>query len=231
MVPDYQQTINRLEEIINNGKAALKSETTRTDPDDRKSTITELNYLKFLPFRVASLNFIERTLGKDSPYLEHFRQHCQSNHRVHVERGVALLEEVNAELRSQWLWSVRGIVASEFYADFLTMADDLLAEGRKDPAAVIGGGVLEEHLRRLCGKHSISTTQVQPDGKIKQRKADALNADLAAANVYDKMMQKIVLSALGIRNEAAHGHFEKYDAQLVATFLAQVTDFIRRVPA
>ena len=38
---------------------------------------------------------------------------------------------------------------AELFADFLEMADYLLSEGYKDPAAVLGGSMLEEHLRQL----------------------------------------------------------------------------------
>ena len=55
------------------------------------------------------------------------------------------------------------------------MAEYLLGEGYKDPAAVLIGGVLEQYLRKQCEKSGI---EVNSDSG-KPRKADTLNSDLA----------------------------------------------------
>jgi len=68
------------------------------------------------------------------------------------------------------------------------MADHLLDSGYKDPAAVICGSVLEEHLRQLCIKNNIPI-EVKKNGKMKPINADQLNADLAKQNIYSKLDQ------------------------------------------
>ena len=82
-----------------------------------------------------------------------------------------------SELNSSWLWTTHGIATAEVYADFLEMADGLLDAGYKDAAAVMIGGVLEEHLRRLCTRSGIATTY-EKDGKTNAKKADAMNSEL-----------------------------------------------------
>ena len=73
------------------------------------------------------------------------------------------------------------------------MAEYLLKEGYKDPAAVLVGGVLEEHLRKLCLKNNI--TAIDPkDGK--PRKSSVLNDDIAKAKIYDRLEQKSVTAWL-----------------------------------
>ncbi len=106
------------------------------------------------------------------------------------------------------------------------MADYLLTEGYKDPAAVLAGGVLEEQLRKLCQANHISITK----GTI-HKKADGLNTDLAGANVYSKLDQKNVTAWLGLRNNAAHGKYEQYSKEQVALMVQGVRDFISRNPA
>ena len=62
----------------------------------------------------------------------------------------------------------------------------------------------------------------------KSKKADTLNADLAKAGVYNKLEQKNVTAWLGLRNDAAHGHFQNYDASQVALLIQSVRDFLGR---
>ena len=108
------------------------------------------------------------------------------------------------------------------------MAQHLLAEGYKDAAAVMIGGVLEEHLRQLCLTHgvAISTSKAGVDVP---RKADALNADLAKANVYGKLDQKNVTAWLDLRNDAAHGHYTRYTADQVEIMHRGFLEFAARV--
>lgn len=91
---------------------------------------------------------------------------------------------------------------------------------------MIAGSVLEEHLRKLAERHGVS---VAVAGRPK--KADTLNADLAKAAVYNKIEQKNVTAWLGHRNDAAHGHYESYDAAQVALLLQSVREFLARHPA
>jgi len=109
---------------------------------------------------------------------------------------------------------------------FLEMADHLLAQGYKDPAAVMTGSVLEEHLRKLCDKSGISTvTGANP------KKADLLNAELAGAAVYSKLDQKSITAWLDLRNKAAHGKYGEYTREQVQSLQDGVRHFMVRYPA
>jgi hypothetical protein len=87
--------------------------------------------------------------------------------------------------------------------------------------------VLEEHLRKLCGKHNVDI--VKTDGSPK--KADSLNSDLAAAGGYSKLEQKNVTGWLDLRNKGAHGKYSEYEKEHVALMLQGVRDFAARYPA
>ena len=82
----------------------------------------------------------------------------------------------------------------------LEAAGYLLGETYKDPAAVMAGGVLEQHLRELCRKHGVDTTSRLEKPKM----IDTMNTDLAKASAYGKIEQKQVTAWAGIRNAAAH---------------------------
>jgi hypothetical protein len=137
------------------------------------------------------------------------------------------LQALRSDYESGYLQSVVELVHADVFADFLDMADYLLQQGYKDPAAVIAGSVLEEHLRKLCDKYGIPT--VKADGKPKT--ADALNSELASANVYSKLEQKSVTAWLDLRNKAAHGKYTEYDQDQVASLIRGVREFAIRNPA
>ncbi len=103
------------------------------------------------------------------------------------------------------------------------MASYLLDEGYKDPAAVLIGGVLEEHLRKLCIKYGISIEE-----NYKPKKADKINSDLSKEKVYSKLDQKSITAWLDLRNKAAHGKYDEYSKKQVLLMLEGVRKFISR---
>src|SRR5206468_3819609 len=98
--------------------------------------------------------------------------------------------------------------------------------GYKDPAAVLIGAVLEEHLRKLCIANHIPLLDSN-----RPRKAEALNADLAGKAVYTKLDQKSVTAWQDLRNKAAHGQFSAYTDAQVDLMHRSVRDFVSRLPA
>jgi hypothetical protein len=106
------------------------------------------------------------------------------------------------------------------------MAEYLLNEGYKDPAAVLTGGVLEEHLRKLADKYGVPTVV-----NARAVKADQLNADLVRGNAYSVLYQKSITAWLDLRNKAAHGKYTEYTKEQVALMLAGVRDFAAKFPA
>jgi len=127
---------------------------------------------------------------------------------------------------SGYLDTIAELVRAEVFADFIEMAEYLLSAGYKDPAAVLIGGVLEEHLRQLSIKSGVP---IEVAGKPKR--AEQLNTDLAGQSAYSKLDQKSVTSWLGLRNNAAHGKYAEYTIDQVALFLQSVRDFMVRNPA
>ena len=119
------------------------------------------------------------------------------------------------------------LVHCDMFADLLEAAEYLMEKFSKDPAAVMVGGVLEQHLRELCRKHGIDTTSANRKAKM----IDAMNTDLAKQAVYNTIEQKLVTGWAGLRNAAAHGNFGEYDTQQVKQMIAGIREFIIRHPA
>jgi hypothetical protein len=137
---------------------------------------------------------------------------------------IGSLKALRRDYEDGYLETVHALVRADVFRDFLEMAEYLLEQGYKDPAAVLIGGVLEDHLRWLCAPRAI---EVVVNGRPK--KADAINSELARAGAYNNLDQKAVTAWLDLRNKAAHGKFDEYSGDQVGTLLAGVRDFIRRV--
>ena len=140
---------------------------------------------------------------------------------------VGVVRALRDDYAADRLKTYRELLNSELFSDFLAMAEYLLNdENLKQPSAVLAGGVLEEHIRKLCGKYNVPTAE---NGIPK--KAERMNQDLAKASVYGMNDQKQVTAWLGIRNSAAHMKHSEYDAKQVQQLISGVRDFIPRFPA
>lgn len=139
---------------------------------------------------------------------------------------VGIAEALKTAYESGYLYRIEELIHSDLFADFLAMGEYLLEEGYKDPAAVIIGGVLEEHLKKLCLRNSIDITI-----NDRFKKADMMNADLAKSKVYNLLDQKNITAWLDLRNKAAHGKYTEYTDEQVQLALLGIRDFIARFPA
>jgi hypothetical protein len=143
-----------------------------------------------------------------------------------VGQLLGILRAMRADYAAGYLSSVAELIHADLFADFLEMSDYLLSQGYKDPAAVVTGAVLEEHLRKLCDKVGLSTVN-----GAAPKKADLLNAELAGASVYSKLDQKSVTAWLDLRNKAAHGKYSEYTKEQVQALQDGVRHFMVRYPA
>ena len=143
-----------------------------------------------------------------------------------VGQLLGILLAMRADYAAGYLSTVAELIHADLFADFLEMSDHLLSQGYKDPAAVMTGSVLEEHLRKLADKVGIATVN-----GTTPKKADLLNAELAGASVYSKLDQKSVTAWLDLRNKAAHGKYSEYTKEQVQALQDGVRHFMTRYPA
>jgi hypothetical protein len=183
---------------------------------------------QFQKFRSSCLSFLLNILGEYSPYYTEFNKNVNHETPYDVQRGKGIITAVQEEMKGGWFHTTKGLISAEIFADFMEMANYLMSENYKDPAAVIAGSVLEEHLRQLCYTHKI---EVEHDlkGKKVPKKADGLNSDLAKANIYNKLDQKQVTAWLDLRNNAAHGKYSEYSKDQVDLMIQGIINFIIRV--
>ena len=176
------------------------------------------------------MSFIDRVYGRGHPHFLEFDKVVDGNSPTDLGAGVAILEAIRDEISGGWLFDLRSLITAEVFSDFLEMAQHLLNTGYKDPAAVMAGSVLEEHLRQLCIIHDVPI-DFETDENAVPKKADRLNSDLAKADIYSKIDQKAVTNWFGIRNSAAHRKYEEYSKEQIVNMLKGITEFMSRVPA
>ena len=183
-------------------------------------------YVELQSWFTRARSCIENFAPKNSTYafeIDFLNGHGSNSYA----RATANLQALRDDYANGYFRTLAELIHADVFSDFLDMADYLIEQKYKDPAAVIAGSVLEEHLRKLCDKNGIDVKK--PDGSPK--KADTLNAELAGASTYSKLDQKNVTAWLDLRNKAAHGKYSEYTKDQVALLIQSVRDFITRNPA
>lgn len=184
---------------------------------------------KFRQLRAASLSFLKKTFGSDHPYYIDFNEKIFTSRIGLTSEALGILLAAKDEIDGGWLYSVKGLISAEIFSDFMEMAEHLISQNYKDPAAVLIGGVLEEHLRQLCLNNNIDTEFLKDDGSLIPKKASSMNVDLYKAEIYTKLDQKSINSWLDLRNNAAHGKYDEYNIEQVKTMYYGISEFLVRV--
>jgi len=171
---------------------------------------------------------IERLVPHNSSYLKNAQLAQVSSHfPPAVNPLIGVLNALRFEYANDYLRTVQELIHADMFGDFLAMSEHLLEEGYKDPAAVLVGSVLEEHLRKLAIKNGIGI--LKPDGLPK--KADSINSEMASASAYSMLDQKSVTAWLDLRNKAAHGKYAEYAKEQVSLMIQGIQNFLARLPA
>jgi hypothetical protein len=215
-----EKLIRRVDELIKMG-----SEVLATEAQGVGRVVVDL--ISFYKFRSATISFILKLFGCKHPYFLDFSGKVKDASPLSTKRGVGMLHAVRDEIEQGWLTSTKGLISADIFGDFLEMAEHLIQEGYKDPAAVLIGSALEQHLKNLCVANDIESS-IEREEKVIPKKADVINADLVKSNVYSKLDQKSVTFWLGIRNNAAHGNFDAYNKEQVEFMLSAVSEFMGR---
>ena len=218
--------IKQIEEILKNYEDYRNDEKAIINSGKRDESIN------FLITRIKAI--VKRITGNDSEYYkrieEIFVKYDKLNDIIKLKPLKGVLDGLYQDLKAGYLKSFSELIHADIFSDYIEMAEYLLEEGYKDPAAVITGSTLEEHLRKICIKNGIDI-EILSKGKLSPKKADSLNSELARQKVYSKLEQKSVTAWLDLRNKAAHGKYGEYNDDQVKQLIIGVRNFIVRNPA
>jgi hypothetical protein len=133
-----------------------------------------------------------------------------TNHDVFLKLRAVLLA-AKEDYEGGYLNELRLLVQADLFDSELEQASELLASGYVPAAAVTAGVVLEAGLREMCVDRAL------PIGNLNK-----MNADLAKAGVYNKLVQKQITALADIRNSAAHGQSDQFSKDDVASMIKDV---------
>jgi hypothetical protein len=171
---------------------------------------------------------IERLAPPGSPYVLQARDGAASSHTSNVSYALRnALQALRADYEAGYLQTVQELLHGAVFDDFLTMATELLDKSYKDPAAVVAGSVLEEHVRQLARRNDIATE----DGRHRPRSFEDLTVDLRKKPVFGEPQRKIITGWYALRTAAAHGRYDEVDAADVTRMIDGIRDFMVRYPA
>ena len=212
-----ERLVERFDCLLKEGEQILRQYGWPSDDNYRHPE--QVDYVRF---RTESLNLIRRACGESSDHYRELRKIADGErtglNSYYYRDCFAILQAAAGDYRAGMLFDIRSLVAAELFVDFLEQAQHLLENGFHVPAASLDGAVLEDGLRKLCAQHSIEVPE--------RTKIDRLNADLARASVYSKLVQKNITAYADVRNNADHGHFEEFTKEDVASMIAWVQRFL-----
>jgi len=161
------------------------------------------NSMDYLRFRTEAMNLIRRSCGEDSDHYNQIKQIAlDKGNGYYFSHCFGVLEAAHRDFEAGLLFQIKSLVAAELLEDFMSQAQALFDAGFHIPAASLTGAILEDTLRKL----------LEGKGKVipQKTKIDSLNSELVKLGVYDKLIQKRITALADIRNNADHGHFDKF---------------------
>jgi hypothetical protein len=132
--------------------------------------------------------------------------------------AVEILTRLRSDVANGYLRKTANVISAEVFGDFLEMAQHLLNEGYKDPAASLIGAVLEDGLRRIARNNHITVTD--------RDDLTSLRDKCAEKRIFNNLVRQQITSWTTLRNAADHGKFTDYTAQQVGSMISDVRSFL-----
>jgi hypothetical protein len=222
--------MDRIEKQILEQFTTIEDEFNRLDGkkgyDDFSGNIDDHEVTSFNSSCVA---FIQRAVGPENAYYKQALEVVGKNSGIswngNIPKLYGVAQSVKRDIENGYLTRTKELISAELFSDFIEMADHLLSEGYKDAAAVLLGGVLETHLKKLAKASGINLLS-----NAKTKRAEKLNEELGKST-YSLLEQKQVTAWLDLRNKAAHAEYDLYDTAKVDLLSQGLKNFIMAHPA
>ena len=158
-------------------------------------------------------------------YVRHLMNRLNKSSIDHIDEALievkTRLSILKKELENGLLFKTSDLIEAEVFSDFLEYAKYLLDKGYIHSVPVIVGSVLEQELRSISEKNGLPTKT----DKGKNLTLEPLNENVGKAGIYDMKVQKRITSLAQIRNDAAHGDYEKFNKEDAEDFYKFVLNF------
>jgi len=229
-----EEVTKRFETLIDGGKQLLGTlgpEVVQIDTDGN-TTVDSESYPYWVPkvripeFR-SWLTSASNLIHFVAPPGIHLAQECDRlmndddlKHGVTSDVLVLMLGLLTGA-KDEWdhglLGKIEYIVAGATFDDFLDHAAEYYKGNRKIEAAVLGSAVLEDTVKKIAQKNGIQTS-----GKT----LDPLVDELVKADVLTLVKGKRVRGYAGVRNQALHAEWDKFDISDVGQLIEGTRELI-----
>ena len=212
-----EKITEKFKALLAEGKQILQ----RAGWDGREYHVSHPDDVSYVRFRTEALNLVKRSCGEQSDHYRELKRLAEDKstalNSYYFKECYGALEAASRDYEGGMLFEIRSLVTAEVLDDFLEQAEHLFAQGFHTPAASLTGAVLEDALRKLSEAKGIPVPE--------KTSIDKLNAELAKAGVYDKLVLKRITAIADVRNNADHGHFDKFKKEDVEDMLKWVRRF------
>lgn len=191
-----QQQIGRLlDGLITEGQAVLK---TKWQPAGNWVTgpPSYVDLAAFTKWR-ARCKLLSSLLGRVGRPWEKELTAVWNNKIEHAITTLGILEAIKVSATEGLLLELQDLILADAFGNLMGQAEYLLEQGYFLASAVVLRAVLEERLRRLADRHSVTISKSKPT-------LNDYNSELYKASVYDKITFKDVDALAAVGNAAAH---------------------------
>ena len=195
-----QELLDELDALIQDGQRLDHSYRMA----DYGSLVSDVPEADFRSFAASTSAAIERITGSGSEYYRCLPPFDPTDplavpgyNNTKVPAMIGALVSLRHAVDRNLLVSLESRLRANIHDDFLQQSKALLDSGYHVAAMVLIGGVLEDHMQKLCGKHKLTW---KGDGSISKYN------DQLRAGVYDQPTWRRIQSIGDLRNEAAHGN-------------------------
>jgi hypothetical protein len=199
-----EETLKRLDDLIEQGKGL------RYGTDDY--------YGQFIGWSTQAKSLLQSLLDSTDPYVSEFTKN--SDYQGGTKAPVEILTRLRSDVANGYLRTTANLISAEVFGDFLEMAQHLLDEGYKDPAASLTGAVLEDGLRRIARNNDITVTDRDDLASLKDK--------CVGKRIFNNLVRQQITAWTTLRNSADHGKFTEYTAQQVGSMIADVRAFLSK---
>ena len=210
-----ERLIERINQLI---EKAERVKTTEKPPPSGVVGFSRVDNSAFFEWKTGAESLIIKITGEDNAYYKNFLQQVEGEYKNDVDCGIGILRALKEEIESGFIDQIKDLVTAEVFTDFLDMAEHLLKNGYKDPAASLIGAVLENGLRKIAAKKNLP---VKSGDDI-----SSLNTKLSDSGTYNRLVQQQIQTWKKVRDSAAHGRFEEYKREDVETMTEGVKRFL-----
>jgi len=201
----HQVAVEKIEAKFNKLISEARSTLLQCGFDGREYQHTFPPTTDYVRFRTEVMNLVQKICGPTSSHFLEVKSLAESpqsaRNSYYYADCLGALEAAHRDYKDGLLSEIRRLVRADMLDDFLSQAEALLEQGFHVAAVSLAGAVLEDSLRKICVKNSITYGA--------KTRIDTLNSELARANAYDKLIQKEITAKADLRNNADHGNFQK----------------------